>query len=635
MPNTYFASQVTLSPKKARWLDFLSRFNFEWAYRPGRLNVADPLSRAKHLPELSIGDPNLLPAFAVVPMFALHVHSDETWDTGYAHDPWFADSRNTVRLPQKEGRWVTANKQIVVPNYGDFRRLIIQECHDVPYSGHPGVHRTVKNITSKYWWPHLFQEVQDYVKSCPSCQTSKSRSAKSSGLLRSVQAPKSRWQIVSMDFVTALPITSRGYSAILVVVDELTKMVRIIPCTENVGAKETAELFLRYVFKDHGMPLQFITDRGTQFTGTFMKELCRLLGTTQCLSTADHPQSDGQTERMNRVIEEVLRHYVNADETNWDLYLPLCEFSINNSWNESTKSTPFYLNYGRHPRVPIMPKNVDAEQDLYADALTPNHSNAELDPDLTLCSIVGVRLQQDMQSQDSLLQSATLCLAKSVPAAEEFARKLQLRIQMAKKALQAARSRMKAFANRSREDVSYSPGDLVLLNSKRLTFPDRDASKLKPKWIGPFAVQKRVGPVACKLKLPDTMKIHPVFHVHLLRRWYSDPSRPIHPDPIIIQGNEEFEVEAILDHRPKTATGPQYHGLQYLVKWKNYGPEHNQFQDRADMTHCRTLIREYWIRVKNPNVKGSGPAAPYHRKRGRPGSSRGVQRPKRGRKHSR
>jgi transposase InsO family protein len=129
-----------------------------------------------------------------------------------------------------------------------------------------------------------------------------------------------------MDFITGLPVTANGYSAIFVVVDKL-------PCTENIDAKRTADLFVRHVFKDHGLPKEVISDRGHQFVGTFIKALYALLGSKQCLSTSYHPQSDGQSERMNRVLEETLRHYVSADMTNWDLYLPLCEFAVNTSYN--------------------------------------------------------------------------------------------------------------------------------------------------------------------------------------------------------------------------------------------------------------------------------------------------------------
>jgi RNase H-like domain found in reverse transcriptase/Reverse transcriptase (RNA-dependent DNA polymerase)/Integrase zinc binding domain/Integrase core domain len=615
LPNTYFKTQVHLSPKKVRWLDFLSRFHFEWQYRPGRINVADPLSRAQHLPALSPTDPNLLP------LTLISIHDLSVWETGYAQDPWFTHSAHTAKLTKKEGRYVNSRNQIVVPNVPELKNIILKECHDAPYAGHQGVARTTQKITAHYWWTGLTNDVKNYIAACPSCQTVKGRHGKTPGLIQPLQIPKYRWQIVTMDFVTALPVTPRGYSAILVVVDKLTKMVRIIPCTENVGSKETAELFLRYVFKDHGMPLQFITDRGTQFTSSFFKELCRLLGTNQNFSTADHPETDGQTERMNRVVEEVLRHYVTYELTDWDLYIHFCEFAINNSYNESTKSTPFYLNYGRNPRLPLTPTNLEDPDDLFSPVTT-------LQPEMTLADYVQMKLQTPLLSADMLLTTVCLQVASTVPAAQELAQQLHFRVQRAKSALQTARSRMRTFANRTRQAVKFNPQEFVLLNCKRLHFPERDTNKLKPKWIGPFQIIQTVGKSAYKLKLPPTMKIHNVFHVNLLKKWVADPNRPVHPKPIVINGNEEFEVNKILGHRPKSCKGPPYHGLQYLVQYTGYGPEHNQFIPASDIPANRALARAYWKRVNSPSQKGSGDAAPYHK---RPAHSLGGPHSKRGR----
>lgn len=622
-PNTYFETQTTLSPKKVRWLDFLSRFSgMQWQYRPGRVNVADPLSRAKHLPAVEMDDPSVIPLMTAVT--AVPLYDSALWEKGYAQDPWFADSANLSNLTFSEGRWLTRANQIVVPDYADMRDIIIKECHDAPFSAHPGIPRTVRNITVNYWWPKLLSQVNKYVRYCPSCQAMKASTEKQAGLLRAVQAPKSRWDIVSMDFITGLPVTANGYSAIMVVVDKLTKMARFIPCTENVGAQETAELYCKYVFKDHGFPLQIITDRGPQFTGSFFKALCTLLGTTQCLSSAAHPQTDGQTERMNRVLEEALRHYVAADQADWDKYLHFCEFAVNNAWNESTRSTPFYLNYGRHPRLPVSPFSrvgqdllTDPDTDTVAlNSLLISGVSAVVDANL-LIAHCEEKLGQ-LSSHDRDLYGATVHLfaatvkSVNVPAAQAFAEKLHARIKLAKQALQAARSRMKAYANASRKDKRFATSDLVLLNCRKMVFPHREGNKLQPKWIGPFKILKRVGPVAYKLELPDTMKIHPVFHVNLLRQWHADPNRPIHPSVLIIAGNEEFEVEAILKHRPKTAEGPNHHGLEYLVKWKGFGPEHNQYLPRAEMAHCKRLVTAYW--AKKPTLKGSGLAAAYHRK---------------------
>lgn len=354
-------------------------------------------------------------------------------------------------------------------------------------------------------------------------------------------------------------------------------MVRAAPCTDNVGARDTAELFLKYVFKDFGMPTSIISDRGTQFTGAFTKQLCRIFGTRQNLSTSFHPETDGQTERMNRSLEEFLRHFVNGQQSDWDKYLPLAEFAINNSWNESIRCTPFYLNYFRHPRLPCRPQflpGIITDENILTD-----------------------------YSPNSLLLFAATYIAGQVPSAHQFAQKMQQCVREAQRAIRVAQDRQKKFADLRRQPLEFSVGDLVLLRTKNLKFPGRASDKFRPKWVGPFKILARVGKVAYKLQLAPKMRIHPVFHVNLLKRWFSDPNRPIHPEPLIIEGNEEFEIAAILDHRPKSATGPQHRGLQYLVSYVCYGPEHNQWIAKRDMSHAKALIQEYWKRPRSRNLR--------------------------------
>jgi transposase InsO family protein len=131
-------------------------------------------------------------------------------------------------------------------------------------------------------------------------------------------------------------------------------MAHLAPTTNNVNAEQTADLFVQHVFRAHGMPANIVTDRGTQFTGAFWTALCKKLGTDRHLTSAYHPQSNGQTERLNRVLEDMLRHYIGSSETEWDSLLPIAEFAINSAYNTSIQNTPFFLNYGRHPRTPLL-----------------------------------------------------------------------------------------------------------------------------------------------------------------------------------------------------------------------------------------------------------------------------------------
>ena len=155
-----------------------------------------------------------------------------------------------------------------------------------------------------------------------------------------------------MDRITQLPKTKRSHTAILVVVDKLTKMTHFAPVKNESAAADMAQAFVEHVWNAHGMPLQITTDRGMEFTNAFSKSLCNIIGTRHIKSTSYHPQTDGQTERMNRVLANMLRHYITPKMDNWDDMLPVLEFAINNSYQDSIKDTPFYANYCKHPRIP-------------------------------------------------------------------------------------------------------------------------------------------------------------------------------------------------------------------------------------------------------------------------------------------
>ena len=172
------------------------------------------------------------------------------------------------------------------------------------------------------------------------------------GLLQPLDTPTTRWEQITMDFIVQLPLTKQGYDAIFVVVDKLFKRAHFIPTHTSATAPETAKLFFNVIFKDHGLPRTIISDRDAKFTSKFWQQLFKELGTTLSMSTSFHPQTDGQTERTNRTLEEMLRAYVNYKQDNWDEYLPLAEFAYNNSKQASTGFTPFELDCGQHPITP-------------------------------------------------------------------------------------------------------------------------------------------------------------------------------------------------------------------------------------------------------------------------------------------
>ena len=576
-PLTFLPTQPTLSRRQARWAEFLSRFRFKWEYRPGRKNVADPLSRiplhkddahacvaylcavelrprrragaaqeapepqpqprpqrqtrAKRQPRAASAPPTrrqpqepLPQPWPLPPVIGPWTGDLRVLRDAYERDPWFAKAVNLVDLHRGEGGLWYKGDRLVIPDEQWIKEGILYELPDAPYSGHVGMRKTLKAVERLYWWPGITQDVERYVRSCHSCQRAKAVQKKQAGLLQPLPIPEDPFESISMDWITGLPPTERGHDAVLVFVCRLTKMVHLCPTTSKVTAEGTARLFHQEVFKHHGLPRDIVSDRDPRLTSHFWRQVMSYLGTKLNMSTAFHPQTDGQTERVNRVLEDMLRHFVGPHQNNWDELLPTVEFAINNSYHESTKDTPFRLVYGRDPRTPL-----------------------------------------------------SLGHPPKVQKAHEWADRMMLGLAQAKKALAAAQQRQKAYADAKRRPVTYQVGQEVLLNTATLQFKGPHSKKLLPRWVGPFVITKLVGPAACELDLPDYMPIHPVFHVSKLRPFVASARQQAPPPPIeTASGDLEFFVERVLDHRVRKVG--KRHVTEYLVRWLGYGAEADSWE---------------------------------------------------------
>ena len=560
-PNTFFQTQPILSRRQARWSELLQRFDYQWEYRAGRTNVADPLSRNPVGPALAtilrncrgesppmIGQSQSGRSSPTMPVRnvaqrTVDLHSDlvDSIVSLCAFDPWLKTGSNQL-TKNWQGLWFRGS-QIYVPDSSLLKKQIFEELHDSKVAGHYGIHKTRRLVERLFWWPHLREEVERYVKHCPVCQFDKSSNLKPAGLLQPLPIPQSPWDSVSFDFITALPRTERGNEAIVVFVDRLTKFAYIYPCQDTITAEGFAELWYEVVYRNEGVSREFISDRDPRFTSKFWEEACKLLGTKLARSTAFHPQTDGQTERVNRILETYLRHYVSTSHSDWDILLAGAQFAYNNAWQESVGNSPFYLNRGRHARIPL------------------GHGLV------------------------------------SVPAAGNFVDRIQESISRAKTLLIAAQQRQKSFADRGRRELEFEVGASVLLSTKYLQLKNPGARKLLPKWIGPFKILKRVGQVAYRLDLPVSLKIHPVFHVSLVQPYRSDGRVQPPPPPIELEDGLEYEVERILNHRDRkvrTKGNRTVIRTDYLVSWKGYGPEHNSFEPEKNLKNAQDAIQEYW-----------------------------------------
>jgi hypothetical protein len=340
-----------------------------------------------------------------------------------------------------------------------------------------------------------------------------------------------------VDVIGELPL-SRGFDAILVVVDRLSKRIHAIPTTTQMDSSGMARLFLEHVWRHHGLPDEIISDRGPTFVSRFSRELSELLGIKTTPSTAYHPQTDGQTERVNQEIETYLRVFVNHRQDNWADWIPIAEFSYNNRVHSATHHTPFELDTGQHPRMgsePTRPSLVEAADDF---------------------------VSRMMQMQDE-----------------------------AKAALMHAAEEMSKYYDRGRAKApEYRVGDQVWLSAQNYS-TDRPTKKLDHKWLGPFKVLKIISRAALKLQLTAKERgIHPVVSVSNIRKYHSDriPERPTYqmPGPTLINGEEEYEVEEILDSNHIRG------GLHYYVRWKGYPSSENSWIP-AHNVHAPDLVMEF------------------------------------------
>jgi transposase InsO family protein len=400
---------------------------------------------------------------------------------------------------------------------------------------------TTESIARYWYWPSMKQDIQKWVLRCDACQRYKNFPSKKPGKLNPNEIPTKPWEIVTMDLLTDLP-ESEGYDAILVVVDRFSKMVRLIQTNKTMDSMALLKLCWNRVWKDFGVPRKIISDRGPQFASKLTREHNDLFEIETKLSTAYHPQTDGQSERMIQEVQKTLRPYMNHYQNNWCSQLAMVEFAMNNTIKSSTGYTPFYLVMGQHPNPGKMPRDLD----------------------------------------------------NVAPTLEEFISGLTKAREIAYETLRKAAEQMKKFADRKRGPTPiYKVGDKVLLEASN--FPSiRPTRKLGEKRYGPFKIIEKISDLNYRLELPPNWKIHPVFHVDQLRLYREDPEKPnfTEPPPELIEGEREFEVEKILDVKVKTERKKRK--LYWLVQWKGYNPREATWEPIENLQNAFEMLDEYY-----------------------------------------
>ena len=491
---TTFMSTKVLNRRQARWAELLADYDFVLTHTPGKRNPADGPSRRPDYAE------NPLPIGSLIPPQALRLLPSPSPPPSPSLSPSFTTSINALfaNLVGVHAAVVSNHRsQILASYYTDaiaqqhlstpmssnwsckdglllykgliyvpetLRMDMLREHHDAPLAGHCGIARTLELITRNYWFPGINSFVKDYVNSCFLCQQAKIPRHLRHGELASLLVPTTPWKGLTCDLITDLPV-SCGMDSILVFVDRMTKMSHFIPCSKTLNALEFAKLFVSHIVRLHGLPDTIVSDRGSIFTSHFWSTLSSILGIDARKSTSFHPQTDGQTERMNQTLEAYLRIFCNYDQDDWFDLLPLAEFAYNNATQESTKMSPFYANYGLHPR-------------FMSQIQVPSEHAA--------------------------------------PAATDFAAHLHETHDRLVENVKTAQDSQARYYDAKHQKIEFEPGDMVWLNASNIS-TSRPSKKLDWKRLGPYKVIKRIGLQAYKLALPPTIcHLHNVFHVSLL-----------------------------------------------------------------------------------------------------------------------
>lgn len=488
---TYFKSAQKLTHRQARWSLYLTRFNINLQHQPGTTMLrADPLSRRPDHEE-GVEQDNRSKTMLKPEYFAIRAMQP-------SHEAPIDDDRLLTRIKEalKDDDVTKGYKELLKKGEREFskgledwnfedglllyrgkvyvpkmdkeeslRHEVLKIHHDLPSARHPGRWKTYEYLSRNYWWPEMTYYVKRYVSACETCQRNKNINKPPYGPLQPNDVPEHPWDIITVDLITQLPKLDK-HNAICVVVDRFSKRVHFYSITNEFSAKDLAHLMYERVWTQHGLPSQIIIDRGPQFASKLFQEWCELLSIKSSMSTAYHPQTDGQTERVNQSLEQYLHFYCNYRTNNWSKFLPAAEFAYNNQAHESTKSSPFFIEYGRHPRAgPFVIKS----------ASHPEISDYE-------------NARKEAQEQ-------------------------------AKAALTLAAERMKWYYNQHIAKVPFKQGDRVMIDTRNWQTTER---KLNPHRAGPYTIKEQLGPVTFRLDLPKNISVHPVFHASQLVPFVED-----------------------------------------------------------------------------------------------------------------
>jgi hypothetical protein len=551
---------------------------------------------------------------------SIHIDSEEIqeWSKAYSADSYFSKVIESLREepnplnPQYPQYFLSdegllyfedweGNNRLCVPT--SLRNQVMKEDHESLTEGaHCGYHRAFNRLASMYFWPRMSKDIREYVTTCDICQKTKAKRHAPVGLLRPIPIPSKPFEVITMDFIPELPITQSGFNNILVIVDKLTKFAIFIPTITSLDEKECAKLVFDNVFTRFGLPKQIITDRDSRWTGYFWEEICKLFDIKRALTTAHHPQADGQTEIMNQVLETALRTYVNPQKDNWDSLLSSFSLSYNSTPHSTTGFSPSMLLFGYQPRSGITRETSQNNEVLRTSAEAEwqeLQAPTRQVPEPRQPAIGTSSLKSNAPDQILVGDSVATKVAESFDA---------LRTQ-AKDALVFAQVSQQRNYNKGRLTYEFDVGDRVLLNPHSLQLYSNFAGtgrKLLRRYDGPFEIIEKLSPVTYRLRLPSSYQLHPVLNIAHLEPYRTSPDslgpRTIIPYDRAQSAAQEWEVERIVAERTRkrgTRRVPYYR-----VRYTGFGPEHDEWIPRSYLKNAPEVLRDW---LKGSKVRESLP----------------------------
>jgi hypothetical protein len=583
----WFMDTKVLSHRQVRAYLVLSQFNFVITHRPGATNPADGPSRrpdymkeAQKLPQKhneafveplqkmlqrTASNAKLVAAMTLrsrnggrealktanQPIARDYTSNDtlESEDDPVEHWSSSEESENDEEGQNEPEPATVKRKRLITLTQPEDKVQVIRECHNDPMAGHFGTRKTLEKVQRRYTWKNVAKEVADYCHDCLICRRSSAARHKPYGLLQPIPPPSKAWEEVTMDFITELPPSRLGghvYDSILVVVCRLTKMAHYIPARADWDGQDLAQAWIREIIRLHGSPARIISDRGPLMKANAWDTFTYYLNSRRVLTSAYHPQTDGQTERQNQTLEQYLRCYCTLEQDDWALWISIAEFAYNDSMHATTKTTPFQACQGMNPRGTDWP----------------------------------------IVARDG----------KEAPLAKELATRVVSLQKTCKENIERANEYQRNHANKKRLEANFKVGDRVLVSSKNIRTV-RPKKKLDWKYLGPGSILARIGPSAYRVDLPGAKGVHPVFHASLLEPYRERSTLPTTQDPIqepLVQGSEDsYDVEEVRDRRQRK--DGQW---EYLIKWEGYPDSENTWEIATNLS--QETLKQYWKNTKRP-----------------------------------